>query len=303
MRRREAKWYKLTGETPGTKDRSWPNWEKSVEKNASALKRRIRKGIPSHFRGEVWFRMSGAKTLMENNKGEYQRLTGLKSKWEQKIRVDLNRSFPHHELFQEGEKGQDMLGRVLRAYSCKDEEIGYCQGMNFVSGVLLMEMEEEKAFWTLYAMLNNKKYDLRGLYKVKMRKVMQILYSLDKTYKRLLPRLKRHLDKTGLPINLFATEWIMTLYSNCLHLNVVRTIWDAFFNEGWKVIYRIGMAMLKIHRKKLLKLGLQEGNLLLRALPKKVNDTEYLLKVAYGLSMPQRKIDQYNAEYDKFYSE
>ena len=100
--------------------------------------------------------MSGAKTLMENNKGEYQRLTGLKSKWEQKIRVDLNRSFPHHELFQEGEKGQDMLGRVLRAYSCKDEEIGYCQGMNFVSGVLLMEMEEEKAFWTLYAMLNNK---------------------------------------------------------------------------------------------------------------------------------------------------
>ena len=100
--------------------------------------------------------MSGAKTLMDNNKGEYQRLTGLKSKWEKKIGVDLNRSFPHHPLFEEGAKGQDMMGRVLRAYSCKDEEIGYCQGMNFVTGVLLMEMEEEKAFWTLYAMLNNK---------------------------------------------------------------------------------------------------------------------------------------------------
>lgn len=276
--------------------------------------------------------MSGAKALMEKNKGEYQRLTSLKSKWEAKIRVDLNRSFPHHDLFQEGAKGQDMLGRVLRAYSCKDEEIGYCQGMNFVTGVLLMEMDEERAFWTLYAMLNNpvrvfttyithsprfarstltnlsssldklhiQKYNLRGLYKVKMRKVMQTLYSMDRTYKRLLPRLKRHLDKTGLPINLFATEWIMTLYSNCLHLDVVRIIWDAFFNEGWKVIFRIGIAMLKIHRKNLLKLGLQEGNLLLRSLPKKVNDTEYLLKVAYGLSMPQRKIDQYNAEYDKF---
>ena len=92
---------------------------------------------------------------MEKNKGEYQRLTSLKSKWEAKIRVDLNRSFPHHDLFQEGAKGQDMLGRVLRAYSCKDEEIGYCQGMNFVTGVLLMEMDEERAFWTLYAMLNN----------------------------------------------------------------------------------------------------------------------------------------------------
>ena len=92
----------------------------------------------------------------------------------------------------------------------------------------------------------------------------------------------------------------MTLFSNCLHLNLVRIIWDAFFNEGWKIIYRIGMAMLKIHRKTLLKLGLEDGNLFLRDLPKKVKDTEYLLKVAYGLSMPQRKIDQYNAEYDKF---
>ena len=128
---------------------------------------------------------------------------------------------------------------------------------------------------------------------------MQTLYSLDKTYKRLLPKLKRHLDQTGLPINLFATEWIMTLYSNCLHLNVVRTIWDAFFNEGWKVIYRVGIAMLKMQRKNLLKLGLQEGNLLLRSLPKKVTDMDAMLKVAYGLSMPQRKIDQYNAEYDK----
>ena len=100
--------------------------------------------------------MSGAKTLMDNNKGEYQRLTGLKSKWEKKIGVDLNRSFPHHPLFEEGAKGQDMMGRVLRAYSCKDEEIGYCQGMNFVTGVLLMEMEEEKAFWTLYAMLTTR---------------------------------------------------------------------------------------------------------------------------------------------------
>ena len=140
---------------------------------------------------------------------------------------------------------------------------------------------------------------MRGLYKHKMRKVMQTIYTLDKIYQRLLSKLNRHLDKTGLPINLFSTEWIMTLYSNCLRLDLVRTIWDAFFNEGWKVIYRIGIAMLKINQKKLLKLGLQEGNLLLREMSKKVEDVEKLLSVAYGLSMPHRKIDQYNAEFDR----
>ena len=120
------------------------------------------------------------------------------------------------------------------------------------------------------------KYDLRGLYKNLMRKTKQILYSMDKMYERLLPRLKRYLDDMHLDINYFATEWIMTLFSNCLHLNVVRIIWDAFFNEGWKIIYRIGMAMLKIHRKKLLKFELEEANLYIRALAKKVDDVEFV---------------------------
>jgi len=43
-------------------------------------------------------------------------------------------------------EGQKMLGRVLKAFSLYDEKIGYCQGLGFVIGPLLMYMSEPEAF-------------------------------------------------------------------------------------------------------------------------------------------------------------
>jgi hypothetical protein len=45
--------------------------------------------------------------------------------------------------------GQASLRRVLRAYSYYDQEVGYCQGMNFIAGMFLTLMAEEEAFWLL----------------------------------------------------------------------------------------------------------------------------------------------------------
>jgi len=45
--------------------------------------------------------------------------------------------------------GQASLRRVLKAYSMYDSDIGYCQGMNFIAGMFLTLMSEEKAFWLL----------------------------------------------------------------------------------------------------------------------------------------------------------
>ncbi len=47
------------------------------------------------------------------------------------------------------EGGQASLRRVLRAYSCYDREVGYCQGMNFIAGMFLTFTSEEDAFWLL----------------------------------------------------------------------------------------------------------------------------------------------------------
>ncbi len=47
-------------------------------------------------------------------------------------------------LSNNGEKGVDMLRRMLLAYSVRNTSLGYCQGMNFLAGFLLLWMHEEQ---------------------------------------------------------------------------------------------------------------------------------------------------------------
>lgn len=67
------------------------------------------------------------------------------------------RTFPTHTYFsaQLG-AGQLSLYNLLKAYSLLDTEVGYCQGISFVAGVLLLHMSEEQAFDTLKFLM----YDL-----------------------------------------------------------------------------------------------------------------------------------------------
>jgi hypothetical protein len=74
------------------------------------------------------------------------------------IEVDLHRTFPDHKQLS-SEHGQQVLRRVLRAYSLHHPKIGYCQGMNFIAGLFLSvvgqedQAQEEQAFWLLASMV------------------------------------------------------------------------------------------------------------------------------------------------------
>ena len=55
-----------------------------------------------------------------------------------KIVKDLGRTFPGNQEFKIAhETGENRLYNILKAYSAYDPETGYCQGMNFISGMLL----------------------------------------------------------------------------------------------------------------------------------------------------------------------
>ena len=109
---------------------------------------KIRAGIPPPLRGVVWASMSGArdKSLEES----FEKLQDEKSPYEGIINKDVGRSFPGVELFRDAEgEGQKMLGRVLKCFSLHDKDIGYCQGLGFLVGPLLMNMGEKEAFCVL----------------------------------------------------------------------------------------------------------------------------------------------------------
>jgi hypothetical protein len=101
----------------------------------------IHKGVPDFFAG------ARDPVLYAEFDSLVQRLIHELPGFENIIDKDLGRCFPNHELFTHSSgEGQRMLGQVLKCYSLHDPEIGYCQGMGFIVGILLMKMEVHDAY-------------------------------------------------------------------------------------------------------------------------------------------------------------
>ncbi|KAK7090122.1 hypothetical protein V1264_009964 [Littorina saxatilis] len=125
-----------------------------VPKSAK-LKRFCRKGIPGEHRPLVWMEVSGAADRMKEAPGLYKQLLGQKPATDviESIRLDIHRTFPENIYFvdiRDPAGLQKPLKNVLTAFALHNPHIGYCQGLNFITGMLLLILRsEEKTFWLL----------------------------------------------------------------------------------------------------------------------------------------------------------
>lgn len=80
--------------------------------------------------------------------------------------IDLHRTFPDNIRFKSKGNGStddsrddvpaiQSLRRVLLAFSVYSPTIGYCQSLNYIAGMLLLFMDEENAFWTFVALIED----------------------------------------------------------------------------------------------------------------------------------------------------
>lgn len=68
----------------------------------------------------------------------------------------MPRTFPANPFIQSAD-GQAALRRVLLAFAQHKQDVGYCQGLNYVAALLLLAMgrDEEKAFWLLASLIDD----------------------------------------------------------------------------------------------------------------------------------------------------
>jgi ecotropic viral integration site 5 protein len=115
------------------------DYEAVAKSQPKVLSNTIQKGIPTPLRGMIWQLMSKSKDIeLETT---YSQLLKKSSVHEKLIMRDLNRTFPKHEYFRDQNGvGQEGLFNVVKAYSLYDKEVGYCQGISFVVGPLLLNV-------------------------------------------------------------------------------------------------------------------------------------------------------------------
>lgn len=266
------------------------------------LKRLCRKGIPPQLRKWVWTEVSGAGARRTaKGPGYYATAVDLgrrTSPFVHQIQLDVPRTFPTSAWVQT-DAGQAALRRLLFAFAHHNPIIGYCQGMNYVAAILLVVMghDEEAAFWVLASLIDDDRgilyqdmysKDLSGCH-VEMRSLKELV-----TIK--LPRLGAHMEALRCDISILATDWFLCLFCTSLPAETAIRMWDALLNEGTKVLFRVGLALLKMHEPVLL--ATDNPGELLRAARNAAAvefDRDELMRVAFdGVgSLPMEKIRRF----------
>ena len=60
-----------------------------------------------------------------------------------------------------------------------------------------------------------------------------------------MPKLFNHFRKITMTTDYFSSKWFMTIFSCSLPYELMPVIFDMFISEGWKSVFRIGIALLK----------------------------------------------------------
>ncbi|KAM9850153.1 uncharacterized protein tbc1d10c isoform 1-T2 [Aulostomus maculatus] len=234
VRQREAKWISIIDK-----------WEHILLKRTSKVKVQCQKGIPASLRAKCWPLLCGASDRMKNNQHLYKSLDSQPAlqNWVDIIERDLNRQFPFHEMFLSKDgHGQRGLFRVLKAYTQYQPEDGYCQAQGPVAAVLLMNMPAEEAFWCLVQI--SEQY-LPGYYSPLLEGVLFDAAVLTWVLKRTCPSAHKHLQHHGVEPLMFATDWLMCLFTRHLPFNTLLRVWDLFFCYGVRVLLQVAVVLVR----------------------------------------------------------
>ena len=211
-------------------------------------------GVPVAYRAKIWAESSGASALRVP--GYYEDLVAGGDKDDPvilvQIQMDINRTLTDNIFFRKG-PGVDKLNEVLLAYSRRNPDVGYCQGMNLIAASLLLIMPTaEDTFWMLTSLIENllpqHYYDHSLLASRADQQVLRQYVS------EILPKLSAHLDDLGIELEALTFQWFLSVFTDCLSAEALFRVWDVVFcfNDGSTFLFQVALALLKLNEPQLL---------------------------------------------------
>ncbi|XP_075360961.1 LOW QUALITY PROTEIN: TBC1 domain family member 12 [Mycteria americana] len=251
-----------------------PNWE------GMRATRRVRElwwqGLPPSVRGKVWSLAVGNELNITPELYEIF-LSRAKERWKsfsetssendiedagasvadreaslELIKLDISRTFPSLYIFQKGGPYHDLLHSVLGAYTCYRPDVGYVQGMSFIAAVLILNLEEADAF-IAFANLLNKPCQL-AFFRVDHSMMLKYFAAFEVFFEENLPKLFLHFRSYSLTPDIYLIDWIFTLYSKSLPLDLACRVWDVFCRDGEEFLFRTGLGILRLYEDILLQM-------------------------------------------------
>lgn len=215
----------------------------------------VQGGIPVAYRAKIWAECSGATAL--RIPGYYEDLIGRQESKDDpaivaQIEMDINRTLTDNIFFRKG-PGVQKLNEVLLAYSRRNPEVGYCQGMNLITACLLLIMPTaEDTFWVLTSIIE--KILPRGYYDHSLLASRADQQVLRQYVGDILPKLSLHLDELNIELEALTFQWFLSVFTDCLSAEALFRVWDVVFctNDGSTFLFQVALALLKLNEVQLL---------------------------------------------------
>ncbi|XP_071399888.1 TBC1 domain family member 14 isoform X1 [Centroberyx affinis] len=258
-------------ESIGTAAQTWnqeilPNW------STLCTSRRVRdlwwQGVPPSVRGKVWSLAVGNdlnithelyNICLSRAKEKWKNMPALASETEiedagssdresslELIKLDISRTFPQLCIFQQGGPYYDVLHSILGAYTCYRPDVGYVQGMSFIAAVLILNLDTADAF-IAFANLLNKPCQM-AFFRVDHSLMLTYFAAFEVFFEENLPKLFAHFKKNNLTPDIYLIDWIFTLYSKSLPLDLACRVWDVFCRDGEEFLFRTAMGLLRLYQ-------------------------------------------------------
>ena len=197
--------------------------------------KQLTSGPDSHYRWIAWKTALRTQDFFVPRKYACLLAQKTNSKYLEIISNDAKRTFQGYEY------NKESLENILIAYEFYNPTVGYCQGMNYIAGILLIvsESKEEESFWAFVALMEKKTYFERlnspgintlyvenfPLVKVYAKLFEYILSNID-------PKLKNKLVDVGLPDELWIHKWICSLFIYIFPREYCIRLWYSLLANG-----------------------------------------------------------------------
>ena len=326
---------------------------------SAKVQRYVRKGLPPAWRGAAWFHYAGGHEFLWAHPGHYAALVlkaqtaALAPADKEAIERDLHRTFPDNVHFKpdppppssptassspppspaslSAPPPDEMpllsaLRRVLSAFAVDHPRVGYCQSLNFVAGLLLLFLPEERAYWLLHIITTQY---LPGTHDLSLEGANVDVWCLMIALRDAAPAVWAAIggdadDDAGTgphsappapanghrpstkppPVSLCTTSWFMSLFIGTLPPESVLRVWDVLFYDGAKTLFRVALAVFRLGAPQLRAVADPlEAFPVVQGLPRRMLDARALLEAATARgALGRRWIERKRAERKAWYA-
>ena len=231
------------------------------------------------------------------------------------IRRDVDRTF-YLDYFTKGD-GKKELKEVLESMCTVKNNVGYCQGMNFIVGGMIYLLKSKiRGFYLFNCLLNS--YELNTLFAYNTPDYNARVFQLNHYVKKYIPTVFHHFKKENISFDLLYTNWLLTLFANYISIEKLDFPWTCFIIDKWKGLIKICLILIYELKDQLLKCDLPGLTMLLKDNVSKyhnnyrrsfflyknkfkvTNSQLRQLKNEYYSELAKKKLESTNQEIDKW---